>query len=478
MRSYRTNTLALVALLAGCTVGPDFHEPAVDSPAVWGGQNVEVGSRTYGGPVEEAWWDSFHDPELTSLETRLAKQNLDLQSALERVKQARAQVQVAASQGLPRVEAESQAAHIRQSPDGPASLVEPAPGAKLDYNLYENLLETSWELDLFGKVRRAKEAADANSLAVIEARHALALKVISDLAQDYMTLRGLQAQQSIVEANLAVARKNLTLVQQRFDAGVATNSDVDNAETQIAEITANVSPIQQQIAQQINAIGVFLALPPRALDAELRRPAALPIIPPSVPVGLPSTLLLRRPDIRESLARLHEAVAQTGVATASFYPDISLTGHAGLQGLSASNAFSMPSLEYQIGPSISLPLFEGGRLTGTLKLRESQQQEAGLDYRKTVLQAWNEVDDALTAYALAQQRQKDVATTVAKSQKTLTDTQQNFQQGTVGFLNVTAAQAQVLRNQQSLARADTRLNVNLINLYKALGGGWKTVEGP
>lgn len=478
MRWHRSTTLALAALLTGCTVGPDFHQPPVDSPKEWAGQTVDVGSTTYGGPVEEAWWQRFQDPELTSLETRLAKQNLDLQSALERVKQAQAQVQVAASQGLPRLDAESQAAHIRQSPDGPASLVEPAPGAKLDYNLYENLVETSWELDLFGKVRRAKEAANANSLAVTEARHALALKVISDLAQDYMTLRGLQAQQSIVEANLAVANKNLTLVRQRFDAGVATNSDVDNAETQIAEITASVSPIQQQVAQQINAIGFLLALPPRALDEELRRPAAIPIIPPQVPVGLPSTLLLRRPDIRESLARLHEAVAQTGVAMASFYPDISLTGHAGLQGLNLSNAFSMPSLEYQIGPSISLPLFEGGRLTGTLKLRESQQQEAGIAYRKTVLQAWKEVDDALTGYALAQQRQQDVATTVAKSQKTLADTQQNFRQGTVGFLNVTAAQAQVLRNQQNLARADTRLNVGLINLYKALGGGWKTVEGP
>jgi NodT family efflux transporter outer membrane factor (OMF) lipoprotein len=476
IRRRHLGAILFASLLAACTVGPNFHPPQVKTPADWGAEPTDVGSTTYGGPIEEKWWNSFQDPELTSLEARLAVQNIDLQTALERVTQAEAETQVTASQGRPNITAESEFARERESPNGPVSLVEPAPDAPLAFNQFENLVQASWEIDLFGKVRRANEAANANTVAVIEARHAIALKAISDLAQDYMDLRGVQTQLAIVEQNLDLANKNLTLVQRQLADGVATNSDVDNAETQIAEIAASIIPMQQQIDQQINAIGFLLALPPRALTSELQVSSGLPIVPPSVPVGLPSTLLLRRPDIREALAKLHEAVAETGVAVASFYPDITLGAHAGLQGLDIGNAFSLPDLEYQLGPSVSLPLFEGGHLTGTLKLRKSQQREAALDYRQTVLRAWQDVDNALTAYALGQQEQTELATTVAKSEKTLVDARQNFQDGTVGFLNVTAAQAQVLNNQQNLAQADTMLDIDFVNLYRALGGGWAIVD--
>ncbi|MCB8884082.1 efflux transporter outer membrane subunit [Acidisoma cellulosilytica] len=469
-------TAIIAPLLAGCTVGPNFHAPQTQSPQTWASEPKNVGSTTFGGPVEEDWWKSFHDPELASLEARLAPQNIDLQTAAERVKQAEDVTQVTASQGLPQVSGTSEYTRERESPNGAVSLVEPAPGAPLAFDTFENLLQASWELDLFGKVGRATEAAHANTTSAVEARHAIALKAIADLAQDYMELRGTQARLAITEDDLGLAQHNLALVRDQFANGVATTLDIANAEAQIATITASITPFRERISRLINAIGFLLALPPRALTDELAEPAALPMVPPQVPVGLPSTLLLRRPDIREAEAKLHAATAETGVAVASFYPDITLGAHAGLQGLQLGNAFSLPDLEYTIGPQITVPLFEGGRLTGTLKLRRSQQKEAALDYRQTVLQAWQDVDNALTAYADGQEQRDQLANAVDKNRTALFAARQNFAQGTVDFLNVTAAQSALLNSQDALAQADTDINVDLIGLYKALGGGWAVVD--
>ena len=466
----------VLAALAGCTVGPDFQEPHTDNPAAWGGEPSDVGSRTYGGPGEEQWWESFGDPELTSLVARLSRQNISLASALERVQQGQAETQVAASQGLPHISAQSQYTFTRESPNGPVSLVEPAPGAPLGFSLWENSLQSSWELDLFGRVRRAVEAERADTEAAIEARHAIALRAIADLAQDYMQLRGTQAREAINRRNLALADHDLALVRDQFANGVATTLDIANAEAQQATIASELPPLREEAARLINAIGYLLAEPPRALAGELTPVAAPPLVPPAVPVGLPSTLLRRRPDIREAEARLHMATAETGVAVADFYPDITLTGHAGLQGLHVLNAFSMPDLEATVGPTINLPLFQGGQLRGTLRLRRSQQREAALDYRDTVLAAWQDVDDALTAYAAAQQRHDLVAEAVEKDRNALAAAQQSYQQGATDFLNVISAESAVLQGEDDLAQSETEIETDLVGLYKALGGGWRIVD--
>jgi NodT family efflux transporter outer membrane factor (OMF) lipoprotein len=472
-----TVCVILLGLSQGaCTVGPHFHEPDVQSAQEWGAEPFGVGSKTYGGPVEAAWWTSFHDPELASLEARLAAQNINLKTALERVEQADDVTQVTASQGLPSVGERSGYTKTLLSPNGPISLVTPAPGAPLGYDLFENALKASWELDLFGKVRRATEAARANTAAAVEARHAVALEVIASLAQDYMELRGAQQRLSIAQEDLALARRNLYLVREQFANGVATTLDLANAEAQIATISATIPPLAEEIARLINAVGLLLALPPRALSGELSPLAGLPVVPPRVPVGIPATLLRRRPDIRAAEAKLHAATAETGVAVASFYPDITLGAHAGLQGLQLGNAFSLPDLEYAVGPQIEIPIFEGGRLSGTLKLRRSQQREAALDYRETVLRAWQDVDDALTAYASIQQQQAQLAEAVRKDKVALGAARQNFSQGTVDFLNVTAAQSSLLSTEDALAVADTQIDVDLVDLYKALGGGWSSID--
>jgi len=473
----RRLALAGAVLLASCTVGPNFERPKVDSPAGYGDEATDVPSRTYGGQVDARWWTRFRDPELSSLVDRLAKQNLDLQSAAERIQQSRAERDVAVSQGLPHIDAVGKYTRERESPNGVTSLVEPMPGAPLEFNLFQPMLTASWELDLFGRVRRAVEAADAQAQSAVEARRGLALSAIAELARDYMQLRQLQREQAFVERNLALSRKRIALVRDRFANGVATTLDIAQAEAQASTIAQDLPTLRAQQVQMINAIGLLLAEPPRSLASELIAPATQPTVPPAVPIGLPGELMRRRPDIRQAEADLHAATAQTGVAVAAFYPDISLTGSFGVESLKTSSLFDWASRAFMAGPSIDLPIFEGGRLKGTLKLRKSQQREAAIAYRKTVLTAWHDVDNALTNYAEAQHARADTLATTQADARALKAAEQQYGQGVTTFIDVITAQAALLQSQDALARGDAQVEIALIALYMALGGGWETATG-
>ena len=468
--------LVAVALgLAGCAVGPDFRRPADVSPPVWVGEAPRGAINA--NPVDPTWWNSFHDRELSSLVERLVLQNIDLQSATERIQQADAQRQITRAQGLPMVNEEASYKHERQSPSGFLSLVQPAPYAPLTYDIWQNGLNASWELDLFGRVRRAVEAQRANTEAAIEARHTVALDAIATLALDYLQLRGTENRVAIAKRHLAVADHDLALVHDQFANGVATTLSVAQAEAQRGAIASTLPPLEATEAQLVNAIGLLLADPPRALEAELEGTAVSLATPPIVPVGIPSALLRRRPDIREAEASLHAATANTGVAIAAFYPDVSLTGQFDENGRIIGNAFSLPSRAFMVGPSIDMPLFEGGRLVGTLRLRRSRQREAALSYRNTVLGAWRDVDDAQTAYLDARRTRDEVAGTVDADQRALRAATQGFQQGAVDFLNVASAEASLLSAEDQLATTATNLETDLVSLYKALGGGWQIADG-
>ncbi|WP_428392868.1 efflux transporter outer membrane subunit [Lichenicoccus sp.] len=467
--------VAIALALAGCTVGPDYHPPMVASPLQWGREPGHVAGRTDTNPIDAQWWESFRDPELSSLVERLAAQDIDLMTAAERVRQAEDEREVVRAEGLPQLDEKSSYMHQRQSPNGFVSLVQPAPFAPLTYDLWQNALSASWELDLFGRVRRAVEAQRANIAAMIAARHAVALDALANLAQDYMQYRGTQARIAITRRNLVLARRDLALVLNQFDNGVGTTLNVARARAQVATEAANLPTLRAEAARLVNAIGLLLAEPPRALQAELAPAKALPMAPPLVPIGLPADLIRRRPDIAEAEARLHRATAQTGVAVASFYPDVSLTGQFGAQGRIIGNAFSLPDRVFAIGPSVDLPLFKGGRLIGTLHLRRSQQREAALDFRRTVLRAWRDVDDALTAYAEAQQRRVEIAAAERQDRIALGAARQSFALGAIDFLNVISAESALLADQGALARSDTETETDLVGLYKALGGGWQVV---
>jgi NodT family efflux transporter outer membrane factor (OMF) lipoprotein len=463
--------------LTGCTVGPNFQSQEIKEPRTRSAaDDAGVPSRTVEGAVDLTWWKSFRDARLSSLVERLVSQNLDLQTAAERVIQSVAQRQVAASQGLPHIEGQSSSTYNRQSPNGPISFFVPAPGATLDYADFRDGLTSSWQLDLFGRVRRAVEAADANTLAAVENRHGVALAAVAELAQSYMLLRGTQNRLAIAKRNLRLSEENVQLVNTRFGNGVATTLDIAQARAQQATIAATLPPLRVREAELINAIGLLLGDAPRALEAELRRPQIVPRVPRRVPVGLPGTLVRRRPDVREAEAKLHEATAETGVAVANFYPDVTLNGAVGVESLSLSNLFSPASTTFAVGPAISLPIFEGGRLRSTLTLRESQQREAVILFQKTVLRAWKEVDDALMAYREAQRRRADIARAVTENQAALQAARQRYSEGAIDFLNVLSSQAQLLQSENDLADSDTQIATDLVNLYRALGGGWEIVD--
>ena len=475
----RAGWLAVLGV-AGCPpVGPAFPPPRVDAPRLWGAEPGRVPSRTSTGDIDPRWWDSFHDRRLSALVDRVAGQNLDLRTAAERILQGRAQREVVAAQGLPRINEASSYDHARLSPLGnPAAIVQAKPGAPIEFDVFQNGLNASWELDLFGRVRRQVEAANAETEAAIEDRHGIALSAIAELAQDYLQLRGAQTELAIAERNLVLAEQNSRLVRDRFANGVATTLDMAQARAQQSTIAATVPPLRTEEAALINAIGLLLGEQPRALGAELRPRAAQPKVPRLVPIGLPATLVRRRPDLRQAEARLHSATAQTGVAVAEFYPDVTLTGSYELQGLRFKDAFSLYARAFDVGPSVSIPIFRGGQLRGTLRLRESQQREAAITFQRTLLQAWQEVDNALTAYVEAQRRRVQLADAVAQNRAALDAARQRYTEGVIDFLNVNAAQSALLQTENDLAASQTQIATDLVALYRALGGGWQVADAP
>jgi len=467
--------LVLVPALAGCTVGPNFKEPLIATPAHWGDE-PRTASHPIAGEIDTGWWHSFHDPVLDSLVDRLGAQNLDLQTAAQRIEEARAQMHAAASAGLPQMSYAGSYAYRHLSTHGLFSLAQPAPGANFQFDFFQNTLSAGWDLDLFGTIRRAVEAQRAGEVAALEARRAAALAAVSDLATSYMQLRGVQEQARITRENVALAQRDLDLVQNRFRDGVATTLDLSQARAQLASIRAGLPDLTDREATLINAIGLLLAEPPRALAAELQVPGAQPAVPPTVPVGLPSDLARRRPDVLAAEARLHEATATVGMAQAAFYPDITLNGSMGTETLSASDFFSLPARQFAVGPTLSLPIFQGGRLVATLHLRRAQAREAALAYRKTVLGAWNDVDTAMTSYAQAQRVRENVVKEAAQDDAALRAARQRYAGGAVDYLDVVAAQGAVLASHAALAANQTRIETTLVSLYRALGGGWQFAE--
>jgi NodT family efflux transporter outer membrane factor (OMF) lipoprotein len=255
---------------------------------------------------------------------------------------------------------------------------------------------------------------------------------------------------------------------------VTNDLDVANASAQVRTTAAQIPTLENQEAADINALSLLLARAPNALRAQLAAPKPVPPVPPRVPVGLPSELARRRPDIMQAEAQLHVATANIGVAVASFYPSVTLNGSIGLQTLFPAQMFSLNARQYAAGPGITIPIFQGGQLISTLHLRQAQQQEAVLDYQKTVLQAWHDVDNALTAYRTEQARRDQLIQAEAQNRRALALAQARYQEGVADFLQVLIAQGNLLSTQQQLVQSTTNVSTDLVALYEALGGGWET----
>jgi multidrug efflux system outer membrane protein len=335
-------------------------------------------------------------------------------------------------------------------------------------NLWQVGFDASWELDLFGRVRRSVEAAHAQTEAALESRNDALVSLEAEVAQTYMQLRGAQAFRQITQSLVDQQSEIVRLTQSQAKVGLASELDVKSAAAQLAQTQAQLPQYDQQIEEALNGLSYLLGEQPGSLATELSTPAEVPPVPPAVPVGLPSTLARRRAE-----ASLHAATADVGVAVAQFYPDISLTGQVGTRATNASGLTHWSSLFYSFGPSISLPIFEGGSLVANLHLSQAQQQQAALDYRKTVLTALRDVDNALAVYHTDQARRTALGDSVAALQASFDLARDSYRKGLLTFINVLDAERQLSDAQQQYAQGTTQVSTDLVALYKALGGGWQ-----
>ncbi|WP_339519231.1 efflux transporter outer membrane subunit [Pseudomonas proteolytica] len=473
MRKLALLTLSMISLGA-CTVGPDFKRPDTQSATQWAEpQGRQAASRAVSDPLEEQWWDVFHDRQLSALVRRALSDNLDLKLASSRLQQSRAVRQVTTAGRYPEVSADGNYGRKRNSANG---LSDPSGNnGRSAFNLWDAGFAASWELDFWGRVRRETEAADATLQVAENDRRSVLLSVLAETAQDYIQLRGVQSTRAVTEQNLDVARRSLKLSQLRLADGVATHLDVAEAAAQVAAIEARLPDLQQRQDQLINALSLLMGQAPQALHAQLSQDGAVPQTQRQVAIGLPSQLAQRRPDIRQAEARLHAATASIGVAKGDFYPRITLSGSLSSQAMQLSDLGSWGSRTFAFGPSLSLPLFNGGRLQGMLDLREAQQQEAALAYQQTVLRAWHEIDDQLTRYNASQLRRDSLAEAVRQNQIALDTAQHQYVEGVVDFVNVLTVQSALLATQEQWVESSTGVSLAMVGLYKALGGGWESV---
>jgi NodT family efflux transporter outer membrane factor (OMF) lipoprotein len=464
-------TAALAGLLGACTVGPDFHVPSSTPPAasLIGSREPPAATRLSEAPPPDQWWTLFDDPVLTALEERVAAENLDVQTAAARLDQARAQHRIAGGARLPAIGAAASYTRTRTNPNGPHAATH---NGSPSFDIVEGGFGASWEIDLWGRVRRTVEAADARQDAAESYRRLALLLVETDLARDYIALRGSQTQLAVLRDNLEIARNSVALTRSRFENGVTTRLDVANAEAQQSSIEASIPTVEAERDRLVNALSLLLALPPRALENELGQ-GGLPVRPKEIAVGIPSELLLRRPDIQQAEEELHAATAEIGVAKADFLPRISLDGSLSSQAFQLSSLGSWASRQFSVGPSITLPLFQGGRLHGTLDLRKAEQQEAAIRYQQVVLGAWHEVDDALITYTAEERRRDSLALNVEENELALSVARRRYREGAIDFLNVLSVQKALLDARSEAIRGNMAASTSLVTLFKALGGGWE-----
>ncbi len=500
------SVLASAMLLGGCTLGPNFSppHPHVAARFHFPAANTVAPDRATSKTVNTAWWASFHDEMLTHLEDEAAAQNLDVRIATERLAEARAQAEIAGAGLYPSLDFAGSFTREKPSKNGvftafgsqsnaatstnagatagggaasvggggiAAPLIQP-------FNLLQYGFSSVFDFDLWGKNRRTEEAALAAVEQSAEARRAVLLNIEAEIAQDYIALRADQTLLQIAEENLKSANRIAKLTTQREQAGLDNALDVADSLAQAASIEAQIPSLRTAISDQMSQIGLLLGRAPGALVAKLSAPARVPPVPPTVPIGLPSQLLTRRPDIREALAKLHETTAEIGVAEASFFPDITLSGSVSLQALQLSDLNQLNAVTYAIGPEITLPLFSGGKLLGALHLRRAQQRAAAIDYAKVVLTAFHEVNDRLTAYDQEQFRLMALKRDVRESRKALMLAQERYQEGLSDYLEVLTAQQILLAAEQAKAQSQAAISTDLVRLYQALGGGWEQSYPP
>ncbi|MBT2323282.1 efflux transporter outer membrane subunit [Variovorax paradoxus] len=475
----------MALMLAGCAVGPDFKPAVPEAPAdfsAWHGGSPELADAQLrsmaGAPLG---WALFADPVLDALQAQARAANHDLQTAALRFAQSRTQRQATEAQQGPQLNASAAVARQRQSEFGSGTrlidALNPPNREELigvlsePHKLYQAGFDASWELDLWGRVRRSIEAADASVAASQAMLAQVQQSVEAELARNYFELRTAQRQLRIARADIAAAEETVELVKARADGGLTTDLDVTRQRAQAADLRARLPQLLAQEAQAINQITLLVGERPGALQAQLAERADAPAAAlPDFSPGLPSDAALRRPDIRRAQAQLHAATANIGVAVAELYPRITLGANFGFESVGRSNFGEWGSRQWSIGPSLQLPIFDGGRRRSTVTLRELQQQEAAVAWQQTVLKAWHEIDDALSAYTADRQRHLQLAEKERHSRDAWELARVRYDNGLTDFLVQLDAQRTLLQAQRDRVQSEGRLALDLVTLTKALGG--------
>lgn len=466
--THMRNLAALVAIaaLAGCmTVGPDYKRPQTDLPEHWPGDAAAE-------PVSATWWKGYGDPVLERMVDDALVHNLDLRFAIARVDEARAALGIARADQYPGVTAKGAATRNRVSQD---SIITVPPGVNPKYNDFQATINASYEIDFWGKYRRATEAARADLLGSQFNREAVKIALIADVAKGYFNLRSLDAQVAITQRTLSTRLASTALQRKRFESGYASEFELRQVEAEAAQAQALLPGIEQRVAAQETALAVLIGRSPRELFSQpVDRGAAIEAIaaPPSVPAGLPSDILERRPDLRQAEQALVAANARIGVAKAAFYPSISLTGFFGGESTALSDLFKAESRFWQFGASAAQTVFDGGRTRSQVGVAQARQQQLLAQYQGAIQNAFKDALDALVAQRKARETADAEQIRIDALQSSMKLAQLRYDNGVANLLDVLDAERALLDAQLNRVDAQRAQLAATADLFKALGGGW------
>jgi multidrug efflux system outer membrane protein len=471
-----TGCVAL-GLIAGCSVGPDYHRPtALKSGTIPEVFNVPTSTNNVGewktaepsaALPRGTWWQIFNESELNRLENQAATENQDLAAAVARLEESRAEIGIARADFYPQLAANPQMARQRTSVNAP--LQNGTAGREYTFDTFSAPIGLSWELDLWGRVRRQVQSARATFVASADDLESARLALQAEVAADYFSLRELDEERRVVADTIETFRRSLELTQNRRKGGIVSDLDVSQAETQLRSTEAELPAIDLERARVLHALAVLCGQSPTAFQIAI---GPLTNSIPNVPASLPSELLERRPDIAAAERRMAAANAQVGVAVSAFYPRVFLSGLAGFESVGADTLFDWPSRVWSLGPSVSLPIFTGGRNRSQLAVVRASFNETIANYRQTVLDAFQEVEDELAAQRLLATQLNAQSAALKASRRTLEIANNRYKAGVVTYLEVATAQNSALVNERLYVQLEGQRLDAEVSLIKAVGGGW------
>jgi len=461
-----------LVLLASCSaVGPDYERPGIEMPA-------SFGHPAFQAPVTQEfdpWWETFQDSVLTGLIEDAVRRNQDVRVAVAAVREVRAARRVAGSRWMPSIDAGGRYRRQRASENGAVDLgtLSDAGLADIETDSYSTGLEASWEIDVFGSVRRDNEAATARVEEVHERLADALIAVTAEVGLGYIDLRGSERELAVLRRNVEVQSETLTLIRNRFRTGIASEIDLERARSQLARTSAQEPLLQAAIDVATYRLAVLTGRLPGELSDSLKGSAELVVRGDLVPVGLPSELLLRRPDVRAAERGLHAATAEVGVATADLYPRFFLTGAGGFDSVSFGDHFETQSGFFAIGPSIRWPVFRGGALRARVEAAEGRVDAQYARYRQSILLAVEDVERSLVGYGQQELRRRELVESRDAAVKAASLVRRIYERGLVQFLEVLDAERRALEVDLDLVRSEAEVTRQAIRLYRSLGGGWE-----